>query len=210
MEIAKLGTPDSQLSNIAISPDGTRVAVERDLDGNTDVWILDSAARTTRSTTAAGFDRFPVWSPDGSKLVLQSATQSGTITLTETAVNGSVAPRVLLEESQIVIPCDWSPDGRFLLYFRTNPGTARTCGAVDGRRRRTARIRADEFRGIVDAVLARRPVGRLSIERNRSLRDRRAGVSRAGAARSRVGGGRRYPRGAPTGESFSMLHRTER
>jgi Tol biopolymer transport system component/DNA-binding winged helix-turn-helix (wHTH) protein len=123
MELGKVGAPDPQLSNIAISPDGMRVAVERDLQGNTDVWILDGA-RATRLTMAPGFDRFPVWSPDGTKVILQSSPAEGAITLTETELSGSLAMRVLLRDSQIMIPCDWSPDGRFLLYFRTNPGTS--------------------------------------------------------------------------------------
>ena len=67
-----VGDPDgSSLRNPRVSPDGRRVVVARTVQGNTDLWLLDGA-RTSRFTFDAAADRFPVWSPDGTRIVFRS------------------------------------------------------------------------------------------------------------------------------------------
>ena len=44
-----IGDPDGSLSNPRVSPDGRRVAVQRTVQGNEDIWLLDGA-RTSRFT----------------------------------------------------------------------------------------------------------------------------------------------------------------
>jgi TolB protein len=41
------------------------------MQGNPDIWLLD-AARTTRFTFDGSSDRYPTWSPDGSRIVFSS------------------------------------------------------------------------------------------------------------------------------------------
>ena len=56
-----------------LSPDGKRVAVFRAVNGNRDIWLTDAARGVpTRFTFDAAYDSWPVWSPDGSRLVFQS------------------------------------------------------------------------------------------------------------------------------------------
>jgi Tol biopolymer transport system component len=47
------------------------VAVQRTVQGNTDIWLLD-ATRSTRFTFDPSLDRFAVWSPDSSRIVFDS------------------------------------------------------------------------------------------------------------------------------------------
>ena len=66
-----------------VSPDGRRVVVARTVQGNTDLWLLDGA-RTSRFTFDAALDRFPVWSPDGTRIVFRS-NRTGPVTSTRSS-----------------------------------------------------------------------------------------------------------------------------
>jgi hypothetical protein len=59
--------PDSEsLVAPQISPDGRRVTVDRTVQGNRDVWLIDVSRRgMTRLTADAAADGYPVWFPDG-------------------------------------------------------------------------------------------------------------------------------------------------
>ena len=59
-----------------VSPDGTRVAVDTLGENNSDVWVYDLARETlTRLTFDAAQDSFPLWTPDGSRVVFQSGRE---------------------------------------------------------------------------------------------------------------------------------------
>ena len=46
--LGTLGSPDQiGLTNLRLSPDGRRVAVERSLQNETDLWLLDAARQTS-------------------------------------------------------------------------------------------------------------------------------------------------------------------
>ena len=74
-EIAKLGTPDrASTLHAELSPDGRRVAVSRVTSGNQDIWLLETARGVlTRFTSDPGVDVYPIWSPDGSRIVFSSS-----------------------------------------------------------------------------------------------------------------------------------------
>jgi len=117
-----VGAPDAdQLLGPKISPDGSRVAAHRTVQGNMDVWLLD-AMRTTRFTFSAGQDRFPVWSPDGNRIVFDS-NRNGHRDLYVKAANGATNEELLIESDQNKVASDWSRDGRFLLYLSDDPQT---------------------------------------------------------------------------------------
>ena len=119
-----LGSPEMiGTTNLRLSPDGRRVAVDRSLLGETDVWLLDGP-RQTRFTRTAGrsIARLPVWSPDGARIAFESV-RPGSVALSALSSTGEGAEDVLLESPRAMIPCDWSPDGRFLLYYVPDPKT---------------------------------------------------------------------------------------
>ena len=77
-EIAAVGDPDSASSAPSLSPDGRRVAVQRQINGNFDIYLLDMArAGLNRFTFDAADDIFPIWSPDGARIVFSSTRKGG-------------------------------------------------------------------------------------------------------------------------------------
>jgi eukaryotic-like serine/threonine-protein kinase len=125
--VGVIGTRDSAaLTTVEVSPDGKRVAVNRSVNGNADVWLIEGVRGVpTRLTFNAAYDLEPVWSPDGSRVVFQSS-RTGRFNLYWKLSSGGGADELLLESDPgtSTAPNDWSPDGRFLLFRRNDPETA--------------------------------------------------------------------------------------
>ncbi|MBM3819498.1 MAG: hypothetical protein FJW14_10870 [Acidimicrobiia bacterium] len=120
--LGPLGAPDENgLLAPSVSPDGQRVAVVRTVQGNRDLWLLDGA-RTSRFTFDAALDRFPIWSPDGTRIAFDS-NRTGPRHLYVKAAGGAGVEEVLVTSPQATVATDWSADGRFLLYFSIDPQT---------------------------------------------------------------------------------------
>ncbi len=120
--LGTLGAPDEgTLLNPRVAPDGRRVAVQRTVQGNTDLWLLDGA-RTSRLTFDAGADRGPIWSPDGRRLVFDS-DRTGVQDLYGKDASGAGVEARLVASAQTKTATDWSADGRFLLYISFDPQT---------------------------------------------------------------------------------------
>jgi Tol biopolymer transport system component len=118
-----IGTPDANgLLNPALSPDGRRVAAQRAMHGNIDLWLFD-AGRETRLTFDAGRDMYPVWSPDGSRIAF-SKELKGARSLYRKSSMGGGGQELLLASGSTLVPNAWSPDGRFLMYSERSPVTA--------------------------------------------------------------------------------------
>lgn len=104
---------------LMISRDGKRVAVERAdaQNQNRDIWLLEVAnGKTARFTSDPGWDAFPTWSPDGSRIIFTS-NRSGVFDLYQKATNGSGTEELFYKSSDGKGLTSWSPDGRFLLYY---------------------------------------------------------------------------------------------
>jgi eukaryotic-like serine/threonine-protein kinase len=112
------GPADANAQSVELSPDGTRVAVHRvDEAGNTDVWLIDLSRNVmNRFTSETAVDNFPLWSPDGTRLIFGS-NRSGPMNLYERSVSGAEPERQLFEPPVgLAASSDWSRDGRYLLY----------------------------------------------------------------------------------------------
>jgi hypothetical protein len=115
-EIAKIGEPIPNGLNPSLSPDGRRVAMQGEVDANVDIWLLEpDRGLINRFTTDSTVEAFPIWSPNGSLIVFNSIRATGN-DLYQMPLDGSAPETLLLGNSEIKQPCDWSPDGRFLLY----------------------------------------------------------------------------------------------
>ena len=114
--------PDSNGQEVAeLSPDGRLVALDRTVQGNRDIWLLDLARGSVpRFTVNPAQDGLPVWSPD-SKQVVYESKRAGPYDLYVKAVDGGGAERPLLESPNDKWPMDWSRDGAYVLYFESNP-----------------------------------------------------------------------------------------
>jgi eukaryotic-like serine/threonine-protein kinase len=122
--VGAIGSPEQiGLTNLKLSPDDRRVAAERSLRNETDLWLLD-ATRQTRFTHGADgrLTRLPVWSPNGSRIAFASV-RSGSVALATKPSTEEGDEDVLFASIENKIPCDWSPDGQFLLYYVPDPKT---------------------------------------------------------------------------------------
>jgi Tol biopolymer transport system component len=113
VELGRVGDGGGQ--GASLSPDGRFVALSRSVDGNNDVWLLNTATGVLSPFTShpAG-DQSPVWSPDGRRVVFASIRR-GIVDLYVKSMAGG-DEEVLLETSANKSPSDWSLDGRHLLY----------------------------------------------------------------------------------------------
>ena len=104
---------------LTISRDGKRVAFERTDPPtmNRDIWLLDVASgKETRFTSDPAWEAFPLWSPDGSRIIFTS-NRSGAFDLYQKSSSSSTAEELFYKSSEGKGPTSWSPDGRFLLYY---------------------------------------------------------------------------------------------
>ena len=115
--VRALGPPDeNQLVYPEPSPDGQRVAVQRTVQGNMDIWHVDEARGIrSRFTFDTSVDSTAVWAPDGSRLVFRS-NRNGVYDLFEKRATGAGDEQLLFTSPDDKIPSDWSADGRFLLF----------------------------------------------------------------------------------------------
>jgi Tol biopolymer transport system component len=117
-----VGSPDrSNPRHPRVSPDGTRVAVSRRVQGNTDLWLMDGA-RTSRVTFDAALDQSLLWSPDGARIVFET-NRTGPFDLYQTFPGGAEVEELVVASDQNKVPSSWSADGRFLLYTSVGPST---------------------------------------------------------------------------------------
>ena len=118
---------DTQMAINNLSPDGKTVAVQRLVNGNPDVWLIDVERGVPRRLTVAqGFDGAAVFSPDGRRIAYMSDAAADVFdTLYERAADGTGDGSLLFKFGVIAnhYPLDWSRDGRFILYEHESPET---------------------------------------------------------------------------------------
>jgi Tol biopolymer transport system component len=109
-EISRVGDSVSTgLSEPSLSRDGQRVVLYRSVNGNTDIWILDTRrGALSRFTSDAADDVMPVWSPDGGRIVF-SSNRTGIHDLYWKSVTGDRSEELLLSTAQAKLATDWGP-----------------------------------------------------------------------------------------------------
>ena len=107
--------------DLALSPDGRRVAVSARENGNQDIWVHDiELGVKTRVTTDPAVDFRPIWSPDGEEIVF-SAEAGGARDIVLRRADGSGEAQALLETPALEWVSDWSRDGSYILYTAVDP-----------------------------------------------------------------------------------------
>jgi serine/threonine-protein kinase len=100
-----------------ISSDGKRVAFEIDEGKQSEVWIYELAKKTAaRQLTIGGSNRYPVWSPDGTRIAFQSDREGDPAIFWQWADGGSAKRLTKPEQGVVHIPDSWSRDGNSLSF----------------------------------------------------------------------------------------------
>lgn len=112
--------------NFSFSPDEKRVALARTdaRSGASDIWVVEvSRGVSSRLTLDRLEENFPIWSPDGTRIVF-SSNRNGPEDLYQKDSTGA-GREELLYKSDVAHkhPLDWSRDGRFILYHTRQPRT---------------------------------------------------------------------------------------
>jgi Tol biopolymer transport system component len=110
------GVPsDSSALGAAVSPDGTRIAFDADIDGSRQVWVMNADGADPEPVTDEFEAIEPTWSPDGRRLAYTGIANDGLRTLFIVDLGSGETKRVISERSD-VFGADWSPDGDSIVY----------------------------------------------------------------------------------------------
>ncbi|HUF47769.1 MAG TPA: protein kinase [Vicinamibacterales bacterium] len=103
-----------------VSPDGSRIAVEVEDAGNTDIWVGDQRRGTfSRLTIEDDVDSDPIWSADGSRIVFSSVR--GAAGLFWMSADGTGSADLLTNATGGVRAFGWTSDGRLLFEELQGP-----------------------------------------------------------------------------------------
>jgi Tol biopolymer transport system component len=115
--IGTIGDPVSLAgSPPVLSRDGRWIAMDRGINGNTDLWLLEvSSGKLSRLTEPPGLHIFPLFSPDGQR-VYYASNKTGIFEMYERRIEGPADEKLVMARAMARPPRAISSDGRFILY----------------------------------------------------------------------------------------------
>jgi serine/threonine-protein kinase len=138
-----LGTPLHAYAYPRLSPDRSKLAVAA-LDQERDIWIWDLKRQgLSRFTLDANEDRYPLWTPDGQRLMWDS-TRNGPYNLFWQPADGTGTVERLTESPNTQAPHSFSPDGKHVVLREDVPGQGQDLVllTLDGKRGTTPLLHA--------------------------------------------------------------------
>jgi eukaryotic-like serine/threonine-protein kinase len=117
-----VGRP-AEYMNLALSPDGRQVAIDRFDPRQTGIWLLDLARGSmTRSIVGNRYESTPVWAPDGRSFVYASARDTPPNLYLKRLDAAEADERLFVNPLQS-FPQSWSPDGQSIAHYTVDPKT---------------------------------------------------------------------------------------
>jgi serine/threonine-protein kinase len=114
----------SDYTNLAVSPDGKRLALEIFDGKRRDIWLYEwERDALTRLTFAGELNENPVWTPDGQRIVYSSLQKGGAPNLWWIRADGAGYAQRLTESKSVHYASSWRPDGKVLALSQQNPDT---------------------------------------------------------------------------------------
>lgn len=108
--------------NLALSPDGTRVAFQARKDGNWEIYLLDlQSGNVARVTNGLAYDGAPAWSPDGKHIAFESY-RSNKMDIWRVDADGSNLKNLTADSDASNFAPAWSPDGKTIVYTSWETG----------------------------------------------------------------------------------------
>lgn len=111
------GVPaDAAALGAAVSPDGSRIAFDAEVDGSRQVWVMNADGTDLERVTDDEFEAVePAWSPDGQRLAYVGFAGGDTRALVTLDLRSGRTERLTSEKAD-VFGLDWSPDGDAIVY----------------------------------------------------------------------------------------------
>jgi Tol biopolymer transport system component len=113
------------------SPDGKKIAFTSSRSGNQDIWVMSvpgpqaggdgRGTDLVNLTNAKGRDRYPMWSPDGTRLTFNT-NRDGDYEVYMMKADGSNQRNISDSPKSTEGLADWSPDGQRLVLYSSRPG----------------------------------------------------------------------------------------
>jgi serine/threonine-protein kinase len=113
--------PPAPYNELALSPDGSHVAMTGGEGGVSDLWVFDLERDSMTRLTTGQFISRPVWSPDGRRIAFGTRMQGPKSLFNAWQIawmpaDGSAGQEVLCERERAQMPSGFTPDGRSLLF----------------------------------------------------------------------------------------------
>jgi len=110
--------------DLRFSPDGKRLALSVWDGGTGDIWVYDWQRDTmSRLTFGPANSSWPVWTPDGQRIVFTSDREGSAPGLYWVRADGTGQVERLTESKDEQLASSFSPDGKFLAFAELSPGT---------------------------------------------------------------------------------------
>ena len=111
-----------------LSPDGQRLAIALAINESnaSDIWLIDIARNVaTRMTLDPADEAYPIWSPDGTRLVFSSTRKGASGDTYVMRADQPGSEELVSATAATKTPESWAPDGRSLMINVTTPQNRR-------------------------------------------------------------------------------------
>ena len=133
-----LPLPPAVYAHPRISPDGASIVLYSNQSLNQSLWLYH-VARDTMVRFTFGYENWPVWTPDGKKIIYGSNRTGTQWDLFSKGVDGTSAEQTLFSRQLSQEPRAVSPNGDILVFEQTDPDAGSTLWQIPLRENAEAR-----------------------------------------------------------------------